>query len=166
MEAPSIRLRAAEFDDWPVLLDWFNQPDSLAAKLKTDGPIDAETHKGWLHRFLSEDAGSIFIVMLNETPVGQIRFQADARGQLEIDVYVTPGRRGGGVAQEALWQGMASVSETLGSATFLAQVKTENDASRRLFLRLGFQKASSMGGYTNFRREFDARDLAGRAGQA
>lgn len=166
MEAPLICLRAAQFDDWPLLLDWFNQPDSLAAKLKTNGPIGVEAHKGWLRRFLSEDAGSIFIVTLNETPIGQIRFQPDAKGQFEIDVYVIPGRRGDGVAQEALRLGMARVSEKRGPATFLAQVKTENDASRRLFLRLGFQKAGSWGGYTNYRRDLDAQDLAERAGQA
>lgn len=166
METASISLRAAQFDDWPLLLGWFNQPDSLAAKLKTNGPIDAETHKGWLHRFLSEGAGSLFIVTLDETPIGQIRFQPDAKEQFEIDVYVKPECRGDGIAQEALRLGMVRVAEKPGSATFLAQVKTENDPSRRLFLRLGFQKAGSMDGYTNYRCELDAREFAERARQA
>lgn len=157
MAAALLRLRPAEFDDWALLLDWVNQPDSLAAKLKTKRPIETETHKGWLRRFLDDRNGSIFILMLNEEPAGQVRFQPDTQGRFEIDVYVSPRRRGEGIARQALNLGMARVVEERGSTTFLAQVMAENNASHRLFLGLGFRECGCADGHRDYRLDLDRK---------
>ncbi|MBT5811770.1 MAG: GNAT family N-acetyltransferase [Rhodospirillaceae bacterium] len=98
----AIILRPAVFDDWALLLDWVNQPDSLAWKSRTTDPIDAQAHKTWLKRFLENGESRIFVVLIADEPVGQIRFQADAECVFVIDVYVEANRRGDGVAQQAL----------------------------------------------------------------
>ncbi len=150
-EAPVLTLRRAAFDDWRILLDWVNQPDSLAVKIKTDEPLDVDTHKAWLWRFLERGDGAIYIVEIDKNPVGQIRLQPNAVGEFIIDIYVEPFSRQGGVARQALKFGMARIAEEEGAHMFLAQVVADNEASHKLFQSLRFIADSGSDGITNYR---------------
>jgi|APSaa5957512493_1039668.scaffolds.fasta_scaffold76618_2 RimJ/RimL family protein N-acetyltransferase len=152
-----LALRPAVFEDWALLLDWVNQPDSLAGKLRTSEPIDADTHKAWLKRFLGSGASRLFIVLMANQPIGQIRFQPNEDGVFVIDVYVTADRRGGGVARSALEHGMAQMTENTSPTQFQAEVRIENTASHRLFKGLGFAEISRTNDHLVYERKMTAR---------
>jgi len=153
----AITLRPTAFEDWALLLDWVNQPDSLAGKLRTHEPIDADTHKAWLRRFLDNPSGRLFIVLMSSQPVGQIRFQPNEDGVFVIDVFVTANQRGDGVARQALEQGMTQVAKETPLAWFQAEVCTENTASHRLFKGLGFVAVAHSSNHIIYERTMTTR---------
>jgi len=162
IEALALSLRRAAFDDWRILLDSFNKPDSLAAKIKTDGPLGVDAHKAWLWCFLDRGDGAIYIIEIDENPVGQIRLQPNAAGEYIIDVYVEPFSRQGGVARQALKFGMTRIAKEQGAHMFLAQVVTDNEASHKLFQSLRFIADGGSGGITNYRLEASQIDTVAR----
>lgn len=150
-ETATFSLRRATFEDWRLLLYWVNQPDSLAVKIKTDGPIGVDAHKAWLRGFLAGGEGAIYIVEMNKNPVGQIRLLPNAAGEFLIDVYVEPFSRQGGLARQALNLGMVRIAEEQGAHMFLAQVVADNEASHKLFQSLRFTADGGSHGVTNYR---------------
>ena len=129
----SLRLRPATIEDARQLLEWANAADSLAQKGRTTAPISWETHKPWFEARLADPACRIEIIEIDGVPAGQVRLEPKAGG-LHVDIYVVPEQRGARVAGTAL-------SDLLGrvrNRPVIAEVKTGNAASRRLFERLGF----------------------------
>ena len=70
--------------NWLIVVVFDLRP---SGKIKTDEPLDVDTHKAWLWRFLERGDGAIYIVEIDKSPVGQIRLQPNAVGEFIIDIY-------------------------------------------------------------------------------
>lgn len=138
----SVLLRRVRPSDEHLLLEWVNAPDSLANKLHTTRPVSPQEHSRWFAARLADAGTSMWIIETDGgVPVGQIRIQK-RRDLGEIDIYVVPAARRSNVASAALQLACRELKAADGAAmTLAARVKTGNEASRRLFVRLGFALA-------------------------
>jgi RimJ/RimL family protein N-acetyltransferase len=136
-----LRVRPAVAGDADLLLDWVNDPEARAASL-TPGLIERAGHVRWLEGILTSNRAGLWIGMAGdasaERPVGQVRVVVDERGDGEVSVSVAAEARGRGLGLPLLEAGIAAADAALPVATFVAHVRPENAASRRLFLRAGF----------------------------
>ncbi len=138
-----VRLRPAEPGDAGLLFDWVNQPDSLAGKIQTSGPIPWQVHQAWFARSLSDDATTIWIIEVDGRPAGQVRISRNDDWN-DVDIYLAAAYRGHGLAQAALAAVVECVRHRTGRALRLrALVKPGNTMSQKLFERAGFDRQTS-----------------------
>ena len=134
---PQLHARPAELGDEELLLHWAN--DSLVRRNAfSPETISSEKHHYWFQERLADDGCRIYILQTPlGLPVGQVRFQRDERDWVitySIDAALR--RRGMGVS---LVQGaMSAFAADVGDVPVLARVKTENQASLKVFAALGF----------------------------
>jgi UDP-2,4-diacetamido-2,4,6-trideoxy-beta-L-altropyranose hydrolase len=138
--ASTIELRSAEAGDRDLLYRWVNQPDSLANKLRTSGPIAQADHAAWFGGVLDDPDFFFWIIEAEGRPAGQVRFTPTEYGH-EIDIYVDSGHRRRGVALMALALAASAFAEEHGPGRLVARVRPSNSPSRGLFRRAGFRLA-------------------------
>lgn len=149
--ARDLRLRPARPDDCGLLLEWVNQPESLANKLQTAGPIARADHEAWFAKRLTSADASIWIAERDATPVGQIRLEQ--RGDaLEVDIYVVPEARRRRTALAMLEFALRQANRRWPGLELRAKVKPNNQPSRRLFARAGFAEVGMGADHLEFRR--------------
>jgi RimJ/RimL family protein N-acetyltransferase len=136
---PAVEVRLATAADAALLLSWANDADTRAASFHTT-PIAPEEHAAWLARSLALPTRRLFIGMVGEEPVGQVRLDAGDGGEAEVGISIAPERRGHGLGAGLLAAGIeAGRRDTeLAVERFVARVRTGNEASIRLFEGAGF----------------------------
>ncbi|WP_202804380.1 UDP-2,4-diacetamido-2,4,6-trideoxy-beta-L-altropyranose hydrolase [Baaleninema simplex] len=134
-----LKLRLARSEDAPLYYDWVNEPEVRRQSLQTD-PISWATHQAWFQKKLADPNCYMGVLDADGLPVGQIRF--DLKGEEAIvDYSLDTLVRGRGWATQLVRLGMQLLRNT--QATYLrADVKSQNTASRAVFLRLGFEEQS------------------------
>lgn len=137
-----VALRPAITEDVDRLFAWVNMPDSLAGKLRTARPIPYDSHRRWCESRLADPSCRIRIIELDGVPVGQLRLEPGSYGY-EVDIYVEAGSRQNGLAANALAQAIADLRANEPESVFIATIRSENQASRCLFERLGFRLTAS-----------------------
>lgn len=136
---PAVEVRPATIADAALLLTWANDPDTRAASFHTER-IAPDEHAAWLTRTLAHPTRRLFIGMLGDAPIGQVRLDATDDGQAEVGISIAPERRGQGLGAGLL----AAAVETgrrdpaLAVERFIARVRVGNQASIRLFEGAGF----------------------------
>jgi len=136
---PAVHLRPATVDDARLLFDWVNQPDCIGAKIETSGPIEWAEHLAWFESRLSSNACGIWIAILADAPIGQVRAELGGDGQIHVDIYVaTPAREAGhGAAILAALANESSVRWP--GVSRVARVRNGNASSRKLFEKAGYR---------------------------
>ena len=134
-----LNLRTAVRNDADLLFEWVNSPDSLVNKLETSDLISRSTHDTWLGKKLKSQDTAIWIGMVGDKSIGQVRLErcGDA---LEVDIFVAVESRGRGVALAMLDAIQVKAAAQWPNCDLLARVKPENWASRRLFAKAGYGK--------------------------
>lgn len=136
-EIPNIELRPAEFKDAVLLFEWVNRPESLAAKLRTEGPVSLESHLEWLNERLTDRDTGIWIASLNNQEVGQVRLQRRIEA-LDVDIFVDQSYRGRELAVLMLEAARREAAHLWPGTPLRASIKPDNWASRRLFAKAGY----------------------------
>lgn len=144
-----LTLRPATADDAELLLRWANDPLTRAASFHPR-PIAAETHRAWLARLLESGAGRLWIGMIDDRAIGQVRFdptgtpppsgEARPPATVEVSISVAPEARGRGCGRALLAAGLAEARRH-GARRFVAYVRPENAVSVALFRGAGFRLA-------------------------
>ena len=133
------RLRRAQPDDVDLLWHWANDSDVRAASFSSEF-ITHERHREWLTEKLS-DPNSVLLVGLNSDgdPTGVVRYDIDGERAL-ISVSLAKEFRGRGHGKILLELAVEELFRS-GRATVIdAHVKPMNEASLRLFTRVGFRR--------------------------
>jgi len=138
-----IQLRTARQDDVYIYFNWANDPEVRKSSFKTD-PISWSTHKEWFAQKLSDPKSHLFVLEANGLAVGQIRFDSDGN-DARIDFSLDPLVRGRGWGARLVLLG-TGLMRKIGLYRYVAEVKPSNDASREVFLRLGFTLSESKNG--------------------
>lgn len=141
-----IRVRPAEPEDGGVLLEWRNDPDTVAAS-GTPMPVAAAAHARWLSAVLADPFRVLYIAELDSDDrprVGMCRFDLTADGSsAEVSINLAPSHRGQGLSRTLLEAGIAQLrSDHPGVGSLDAKIRHRNTASRRLFESLGFEFVS------------------------
>ena len=141
-----LRLRPALSTDMGLYFWWVNDPDVRRSSLQT-GLISFEQHCRWFHSRLSSDNALMHVLVdSDDLPVGQIRFERldFDRNQALVSFSLDRLARGHGLAGRLLSLGLDAMRHQWGQQMgVVAEVKSENLASARVFSIAGFRELAS-----------------------
>ena len=133
------RLRKATADDMELLYEWANDPEVRKSSFSQD-PIPLEDHKKWFDALLKDETKLQFILMRDDTPIGQVRFHLDG-DEASIHYSIAPGERGKGYGKLLIEMASEELHKTSpGIRKILASVKPDNPASRKCFTSNGYEE--------------------------
>jgi len=130
-------LRFATFDDAKILYEWRTDEETQRHSFHT-ASFSFEHHLAWLCTVLKEPAQRLYIMMLDDKPIGQVRlsFNGDAAS---ISYSIAPLYRMQGYGMRILVLAENELIKTNPAIHFLmAEVKEENVASQRIFEKLHY----------------------------
>ncbi|HUO13280.1 MAG TPA: GNAT family N-acetyltransferase [Caulobacteraceae bacterium] len=139
-----IRVRPATQDDCRVIWLWRNDPLTRAMSRMPDA-VPWETHRAWFTKVLADPARTILVGEVAGDSVGMVRL--DRGNETEVSIEIAPSQRGRGLGRALLEAALEGVAGRL-----VADVKTENTASRLLFERAGFVPDAPKSGLIRYRR--------------
>lgn len=141
--AAGLRVRRATADDARRYFDWANDAAVRQNAVQTE-PIEWAGHVGWFGRRLADADAYLYVLEQDGTPVGQVRIEFDADQPTQpglIDYSVDAGWRGRGLGPVVLERALRQLRQDKpGAWRVVGQVKPHNQASARVFERLGFQR--------------------------
>jgi UDP-2,4-diacetamido-2,4,6-trideoxy-beta-L-altropyranose hydrolase len=133
--------------DARFLFDLANEPSVRSAGRHTQA-ISWDEHLVWLRHHCNTPQSFLMIVeTLEDGPVGQIRFHLRAEGVWEVGVSIQSRHRKTGWASTALSLAILELSAKTTVDSLHARIRSENQASQRLFARLGFTRDSENEGF-------------------
>lgn len=135
-------LRKATAEDMGLLYDWANDP--IVRKNSFNSAfISYETHQKWFRNMMSDESVLQYILMDDETPIGQIRLNVEGE-EAEIGYSISEEYRGKGFGRKILQMIVAEVKENYPEIKrMVAKVKPENVASNKLFVSEGYEEKYS-----------------------
>ena len=132
-------LKRAGWEDLDLLFAWANDPAVRKNSFCTK-EIAYEEHKLWYRRLLADPDRRQYLYLKDGIPVGQVRVAA-AGEEAEISYSICAQRRGRGYAKEMLCLLREQMLADFPDVRYLtAKVKTDNNASKGVFLSIGYQK--------------------------
>ena len=141
----NLRIREVKNEDSAILLDWRNDPDVRKYAFNTN-EIERDSHKKWLRQKVSEKDCKIFIFETKQGhPVGQVRLDY-VNNKWLIDYSIDKYFRGLGLGKKTINQTIGTIDK----GSFLAKVKSNNQASIKTFKSLGFKNDFEDMNYDNF----------------
>ena len=140
-----ISLRPAVPGDARLLWRWANDRTTRAASYNP-APIPWKRHLPWLEKKLATPRRCRIYVAVDERgrPVGQVRFDLEARRRAVVGISVDRARRGKGVGTEILRRGCRKAIADLSPRRIAAYVKKDNEASLAAFIRAGFRRVRAV----------------------
>jgi RimJ/RimL family protein N-acetyltransferase len=137
-QSNTLSIRPAEESDAELLWHWANDA-SVRARSFNPEPISWESHLGWFRRRLASPETKFYLLLENNIPVGQIRYDLDESGESAIIGFSVAGEhRGKGFGVEILRQTVGEAVRELKCREIVGIVIEGNEASSKAFLRAGF----------------------------
>ena len=137
----ALRLRPATEDDMMLYFRWVNDSVVRASAFHAEH-VSFEAQRAWFAHAIADEAVSMYVLMADDVPVGQVRLTWQGTTAL-IAYSVAREHRGHGYGRKML----ALVERKVSVGTYLfGQVKQENQASRDIFLSLGYEERFSTDG--------------------
>lgn len=132
-------LRKANEDDICLLFEWVNDEKVRKSAFSSE-TIEWGVHQKWFLSRLSSTQCDIYIFVVDEIPVGQVRL--DYEGEMAyIDYSIAKEHRGNGYAKKMLQLLEKEVMREKKYIKYLqADVKIKNKDSRKQFERLGYEE--------------------------
>lgn len=164
LRGDDLQLRAVEWSDADLLLEWANDKTVRAAAFSSN-EISQPEHGAWLRGRLATQGQDNWhwIASLHGTPVGQVRF--DRRNDaLEISLTIAQEARGFGLGAPLIAAGTRRVAEQRRlPSQIVAQVKHINEPSMRSFMTAGYVltgfRSSSNNDATPDRVDYETAEL-------
>ena len=135
----SLILRDATSNDLKQYFEWANDPE-VRMRSYNAGKIGLEEHQTWFNRKLSSKESKLYVLELDGTPVGQIRFEVDEQRGAEIAFSVDGTYRGKGLGKWILRAGARKVRSDLKNPSLhvFGNVMVENQPSAKAFVASGY----------------------------
>lgn len=135
--SPAVAVRPATLQDAEALWHWRN--DSLTrAMSRHQGMVPFDDHLSWLRASVDRPDRHLLVGTAGGVEVGTVRWDLESGAEWEVSITLAPEARGRGVAPGLLRAGEIWLSRTTVVDAYLAVVRTDNLASRRLFLHGGY----------------------------
>ncbi len=133
----NLYLREATKNDVDLIFNWANDDDERRFSFNPQ-KIAYEDHCRWYEKKLNSDDTSIYVLMCDDTPVGQCRLDVEEQDAL-ISYFIDKSYRNRGYGKRLLNLVADKVADDYPMVSCLvAQVKTENIPSQKVFLSLGY----------------------------
>lgn len=146
-----VTLRPADESDSRSLWEWRNHADSRAASLDT-ALVPWADHERWYASSLSNPDRVILIAVDEQSArLGMVRFDLEHDGPSTVSINIAPEWRGRGLGYPILHLAVQQVREKQADAAFIAQIRSSNEPSIRIFEREGFARVSEADGVVTLR---------------
>ena len=138
--------------DCKLIFSLSNEP-LVRANSFNQNKIEYGEHCKWFFKVLSDKNTLFFLIFVDETEtdfIGQIRFKRESEISTEciISLSITEKFRGKHIADEFIGLGLESLKKSWDNInSVVAEVKDENIASNRVFLKKGFELISKVNTY-------------------
>lgn len=144
-----LHIRPADLCDARDVWAWRNDAATRSASRET-APVPWPDHEAWFGRALAEPTKTLLIGLDPETreKIGLVRFDLLESGERLVGINIAPERRGLGWGRRLLAEALQRHPGAL-----VAEVRTDNTASVRLFEKLGFRRRSEADGFVVLERE-------------
>lgn len=134
-------LRTAGQSDMELLFGWIND-DDVRRNAFDEHLISKEEHEKWFSKAMTNQNVLIYILMLNDKPIGQCRLTIN-NGIADIDYSIDKAMRGRGIGKIILDLTEREVRENCTNIKkLIGRVKPKNTASVKCFERNGYSKTS------------------------
>ena len=143
MDLGLLQRRYVSRSDWPLVLDWRNQPD-VYINMATPRVIDIKEHMAWFDsRSKNLELEPLFGYYLQSELAATTRLDFNKSGHYEVGIIVSPNFRGLGVAFYCLTDTVNFFYTTLAieHPELYAIVNPKNLSSIRLFEKSGFHRS-------------------------
>jgi RimJ/RimL family protein N-acetyltransferase len=142
-------IRLANSDDAIDVLSWRNDAQTRAMSWNTDA-IDPENHVKWFTAAVYDHSRILLIGEIEDKKIGMVRFDVcvEDRYTWKVNILIAPESRNQGVGYILLIHAISFFHSKLPRALLIAEVKSINTASQKLFEKIGFSK-----------EDFDSRKL-------
>jgi RimJ/RimL family protein N-acetyltransferase len=139
-----ITLRVVNMDDCGYI---YSLQTDKARKYSrnTRRPLFKE-HIKWFIKKINSDDSVLFVICLNQQPVGMLRFDGIDGKQIEVSIIIDKQYSGLGVAKKALVKSF----ELQPKKRFKAVVHKDNLASQNVFEKIGFYKVSEVDNFIEY----------------
>lgn len=135
----NLNVRKAELTDVLTFFKWVNDPEVRSQSFNTDS-IELIDHQKWFYAKLESSSSVIYIGEIDNTPLGQVRFEYKDKCWV-IDYSIDKKFRGQGYGYILLKKCILNLIGGCGSEFALkAEVKKQNRSSVRVFEKLKFRK--------------------------
>lgn len=132
-------LRPVEIRDIKDLFEWNNHPLSRKNSFRSDS-ITWEEHKRWFAERMADARTTIYILCSDRDKVGSVRFEEKKNG-VRISAMLNPNYIGKRLGSELIRLGTEKyIREKKPAQPIIAEIKGDNLASKRAFLRAGFKE--------------------------
>lgn len=146
-----IQLRQANIDDMGIYFNWANDLDVRKHSFNPQ-PIMWETHEKWFMEKIDSSNSLLFVLNADELPVGQIRFDR-VGNKFKIDYSLDNFVRKRGWGARLIELGM-KMMEKFKPVEILAEVHVENQASQKIFTRLGYKIVAKNPDFVTFQYRY------------
>lgn len=113
-------------------------------------PIIYENHVKWFNKVINDSDILFFLVFVENDFVGQIRFarRCEESKECVISLSITPEYRGKHIGRDFMDLGIIEMKKNWKKIEIVkAEVKCENEASNKLFMKDGFDLISTVNTY-------------------
>ncbi len=132
-------LRRANIDDMMLFFDWVNEKTVRKNSFSTN-IISIDNHKAWFEKSLKNKDRYIYVLMKDDLPLGQIRFDVSDE-KAEIDYSIDRSYRNKGLGNLIISLGIEQISKDCNRVKkIVARVKETNVYSQKCFLKNGFEE--------------------------
>ena len=134
-----MRIRKARLSDCKLYWKWANDPIVRANAFEAR-PIPWQTHIVWFKEKLEDHNTTLLLMEIENEPIGQVRFDHTTDGYF-IDFSISSTHRNRGLGLVLLSSGINHLKNSQ-QITFWGEVKKSNRASKAIFEKLEFERAS------------------------
>ncbi len=135
-----LRLRSVRQEDCKLLWEWANDPEVRTSAFLSDS-IPWQKHIEWFtHKFPDRNCHIFIAIDHQDTPIGQVRFDAQNDEQVEIDVSIEQGKRRSGYGSLLIGMAVQTLFCHTSIKAIHAFIKPDNEASIRAFEKAQFQR--------------------------
>ena len=155
----SIRLRRAQLEDCRLIFEWRNLPE-VVARGSSQSAIAWEDHQQWFARVHRNERHLLWLILEDENPVGQIRFDRLDEASARVSIYLHPNFTGRGLGILALQTGSTAAFRSWPEVRQIeALIRNDNQPSIRAFAKAGYEvsSASTDAEHTRMRRPRPSR---------
>jgi L-amino acid N-acyltransferase YncA len=135
-------IRRARAEDRQAIWEISNEPDVRAASF-SPAPIPWDEHVAWFAAALADPAHHIYVAVdADEHVIGQVRYRSTGE-EATASISLRHGARGRGIGARLLGESARELVGTSPVRRVVAEIKRDNEASRRAFVRAGYTPLAS-----------------------
>jgi len=140
-----MNFRKAVADDVQLVYSWAIDPE-VRRFSNSKSEIPWQDHVQWFNKKISDPLCTYFIIEIDNTPVGQIRFDLseEEQGAYIISYLIDKNWRGKGLGNSVLTKGLQKLIGTCAVKKAIGYVQDFNTASVKAFNHAGFRRIVSL----------------------